>query len=280
MRLRSPMGRVGLVLLLPCLFLGLVDGVRTWFGREPRPVLADEYVPGFSKELVTATGLMHPEEAIPYQVGTYYTSGGAKPMRGEKPVKTADFVLIPLNVSERSGNRVMLAELPLLDETLPEEVRDRDRYEFTGLVGSVSDELRKEVLGRYPSGTVISRLQLRQEGPRLVVSLALVMMPLLLLGFMRWRARVYEQGEDAALGYPQKVSRFFLMLTLPWPTYLLWMRARREPDVDSLGFVVFAYGMMLFFLLFAFMGRGRRVEPEPMRAASALGEPRAYEESR
>ncbi|WP_309893128.1 hypothetical protein [Archangium sp.] len=81
-----------------------------------------------------------------------------------KPVKTADFVLIPLNVPKRSGNRVMLAELPLEGEELPEELLNHDRYEFTGLVGSISNELQHEVLGRYPSGTVISRLQLREEG--------------------------------------------------------------------------------------------------------------------
>jgi hypothetical protein len=274
MALRSPLRRLGLVLFLPCVVFGLVDGVRAWVEREPRLVQADEYVPGFSHERVTATGLMHPEQAIPYQVGTFHTYGGRKPNRGDKPVETVDFVLIPLNVSERSGNRLMLAELPLEGEELPEELRERGRYEFTGLVGPVSDELRHEVLGRYPSGTVISRLQLRQEGPRLVVSLALMVMPLLLLRWMLWRADTYNRSQDAARGYPQKMSLFFLVIALPWPAYLMWMRLRREADVDSVGFVVFAYGMMLFFLFIGSLWRGRRVELEPVREASVLEEPR------
>ncbi|MCP3105450.1 hypothetical protein LZ198_41975 [Myxococcus sp. K15C18031901] len=154
---------------------------------------------------------------------------------------------------------MLLAEVPLLaDGELPADLFDRDRYEFTGLAGVLPDDLRAIIAEGFPPGTLLSRVQLRLGAPRPSVSLTLTLMPLLLLCFMRSRARDYERSEDARMGYPQRVSWFFILLGLPLPLSVVWQRSWLNPEADSIGLVVGAFSWLFFWLLFAFALRGRR----------------------
>jgi hypothetical protein len=250
------MRRVGLIVLAPFFLFGLVDGVRVLLARTPRLVAADEYTPGFSREHITAHGLGHIESAVAYNISTYRESRAF----GE-PIKVEPFALIPLNRPERSEGRVLLAEVPLVNDELPEDMLDRDRFEFTGLAGAIPDDLRGVIAKDFPRDTKFSRVQVRLGPPSLGVSFTLMLMPALLFGVMLWRARVYEASEDAHLGAPQKMSGFLLLLGLPLAISVVWLRLRWDPEADSIGLVVAAFAWMLLWLPMAFALRGLRQDP-------------------
>lgn len=252
------MRRVGLIVLAPFFLFGLVDGVRVLAAQTPRLVAADAYMPGFSREHITAHGLGHLESAVVYTINTYY-----EPRAFGQPEKVEPFALIPLNRPERSEGRVLLAEVPLVNDALPEDMLDRDRYEFTGLAGAIPDDLRAIIAKDFRPDTKFARVQVRRGAPRPSVSLMLMLMSALVFGVMMWRARSYEASEDAQRGVPQKMSWFFLLLSLPLACSVVWMRLRWDPEADSVGLVVGAFAWQLLWLPVAFALRGRlRQYPE------------------
>lgn len=275
MALRSPMRRVGLIVLAPFFLLGLVDLVRVLVAQTPRLVAADEYVPGFSREHITAYGLGHLESAVAYNITTY-----SERRSFGQPERVEPFALIPLNRPERSEGRVLLAEVPLVNDELPEDMLDRDRYEFTGLAGAIPEELRVVIAKDFPRDTKFSRVQVRLGPPRLAVSFTFMLMPALLFGVMLWRARVYEASDDARLGARQKMSWFLLLLSLPLALSVYWLRLRWDPEVDSIGLVVTAFGWMLLWLPVAFAMRGLRQDSAYEEDSEALEPEEEYEEIR
>ena len=163
MALRSPLRRVGLFLLTPFLLFGLVDLGRTLAARTPTLVPADAYEAGFSREHITAHGLAHLEAGIAYNISTY-----SQHQVFGKPIKVEPFALLPLNVPERSEGRVLLAEVPLDSEgQLPDDLLDRDRFEFTGLAGLLPGDLHRIVAKDFAPGTRFSRVQVRIGPPRI-----------------------------------------------------------------------------------------------------------------
>lgn len=253
--LRSPLRRVGWILLLPFLLFGLVDAGRAILQRSPREVLADEFSASFFHENVTVVGLARLDEVVPYEIRTYY----GQSFFGQ-PIKVEPFALIPLNVPERSGNRVLLAEVPLVGDELPADIVNRDRFEFTGLAGPLPSDLRNFIEDDFPPNAVLTRVQLSRGAPRLAVSMAMILSASLLLAWFYWRAAAYEASDDAQEGYPQRVSKFLVTLGLLAPVAVLWKRLQLDPAVDEVGPTAAAMSGLLMMLMLAVMLRGRRIE--------------------
>lgn len=244
------MRRLGFAVLIPCIVLGVLDFAWTAWQQTPRPVRPDAYTSLFFRDYVTVQGPVPPAPLL-----TYTESAG-----GDRYApRWRDFIARPLNTPPEGGT-VLLAEMPRLryGETPPELAPERTA--FTGMAVEADEELEAKLAPSFPPGTRLVRLQLYQGAPRLAVSAVLALLPALLLAWVlrldAWR----ERGEDARAGYPQKVSRFLFALCLPWPAYMLWLRAWRDPEGDSLGFAVASYLLFFIFFFCSIQRASRKVE--------------------
>ncbi len=247
--LRSPIRRLALVLAVPCIVFGLADAVRVLVSQKPTLVHADEFTPGFAHQYVTVMGLPHLEATTGYVIEKYSERGYYR------TTEVGPFALIPLNVPERSENRVMLAEVPLVEDKIPDDMLDQYRIEFVGLAGEVPEDLQAVIAKKFPAHTTFSRVRVRLGPPRLAASLSFVLFAGLVYLYLLWLARKYERSEDAQRGFAQRISLFFVAIAQPCLLSIMWLRLRLDPEAESIGLIAAGFLLQAFFLSFAFMRR-------------------------
>ncbi|HYV44489.1 MAG TPA: hypothetical protein VFA20_06480 [Myxococcaceae bacterium] len=229
--------------------IGLFDLARVLWPPSPRP--ADEIEPSWLFHRARVVGLAHTEKVLRYRIATYRTYPSGIPI-GE-PIEVEPFVLIPLNVPDRSEGRLTLLELPA---DAPALASDFDGVEYTGLLGPVPDDLWVHV-PQTKGGPRPMRLQ-PSAAPSVVVSL-------FILAGVAWALRMLRKAERRGLQSTGMSGLCFFLAQLP-VLYLLAVRLRLHPAGNQLA----PWALAAFFhaLLFAGALMTMRV-PRPDDDASA-----------
>lgn len=212
--------------------IGLIDLARVLWPLEAQP--ADEIALSWMYRRALVVGLAHTEKPQGYQVKRYMAHRGI-PV-GE-PMEVAPFMLLPLNVPDRSEGRLVLLELPL-DGKPP--LADVGGVEFVGLLGPVPDDLLPYIT-RAKGQPRPMRLQ-PAEAPSVAISL-------LIFAGVAWVLRMLRKAERRGLQSTGMSRLCFALAQVPvW--LALAVRLRLHPAANQAA--TWAVVVFLHTILFAF----------------------------
>lgn len=225
--------------------VGLIDLARVLWPLEAQP--ADEIALSWFYRRALVVGLAHTETAQSYQVEKYMTYRG---IRVGEPEQIDPFVLVPLNVPDRSEGRLVLLELPL-DGRPP--IADVNGVEFSGLLGPVPDDLLPFITMAKGQPRPM-RLQ-PAETPSVAISL-------LLFAGVAWALRMLRKAERSGLRSTGMSRLCFVLAQVP-----MWLalatRLRLHPAANQGGtWAVVVFTHVIFFAFSLMLMRIRRADEE------------------